>query len=829
MAQVTIVVHDEDADEQRLDEVTRRLRRELADLDAAVEGAPGGPAPLGARAVELAAIGTIIVTLSQSVVLAAVVNAISAWLTQRRQGSVRVEMDGEVLELSGSPTPEQRRLTDAWLRRRESAESLAAGGGVVEPGPGGGRYALIVASYAYDDPGLRRLHAPAHDAERLARVLSDPGIGGFQVQSVINESGPVVNEAVEDFFADRTADDLLLCYFSGHGVKDPDGELFFAAASTKLHRLGATAVAAEFVNRRMTRSRSRRIVLILDCCYAGAFGRGMVARAGDAIAIEDQFGGHGRAVITASSAMEYAFEGQLLAETGPGQPSVFTSALVTGLETGDADRDQDGFIGLDELYDYVYDRVRRATPHQTPGKWTFDVQGDLYLARRSRPVTTPARLQPELQEAIEHPLTGVRLGAVTELERLLRGRHAGTALAARLALDRLAEDDSRKVSAAAAAALGSAAPPAPDAEAPSPRPAAEAAPPAAVVPPEPALRTPEPVPPAEVAQPPAAVNIPPMSDAASPATTREPPARRVGVRLVPAQVLAALGGVLLVLGFGMRLGDPAPLTPVTEQLRSATFGLWALVAAALLFAMLAPYKKERDVAQGAAIGLAAGLLGLLVGVVSYRSFQTMVEAGFYLAAGGAVLVLAGVTLPVLPRPRGIMPVATVVSATLALVAVAVTIVVPDAVAVFLEQGDHVVWAMLVFVAGSLLAVVAVAASVLRWRTTRARPAFLLGALSAALVVAALVWTLVQDAGRAERVAYSIVLVAALLVVALIGEDRPVLLLSARLSVIAMLLMQVPSGSRADPADAAGRFVLVALAAAAAVGAFSAGRGQTDVG
>jgi uncharacterized caspase-like protein len=53
---------------------------------------------------------------------------------------------------------------------------------------------------------------------------------------------------------------------------------------------------------------------------------------------------------------------------------VFTSALVEGLATGDADRDQDGLIALDELYDYVYDKVRAATPHQTPGKWAFGVQ-----------------------------------------------------------------------------------------------------------------------------------------------------------------------------------------------------------------------------------------------------------------------------------------------------------------------------------------------------------------------------------------------------------------------------------------------------------------------
>ena len=326
----------------------------------------------------------------------------------------------------------------------------------------GTRSALIVASSGYADAGLRQLRAPAVDARALAAVLHDPGIGGFEVRTLLDEPAHEVNLSVEEFFADRRPDDLLLAHFSCHGVKDEDGELYFAMANTLLRRLGATAVAAEFVNRRMSRSRSRRVVLLLDCCYAGAFERGMTARAGEGMGIESQFGGRGRAVITASSAMEYAFEGDQLADTRELAPSVFTSALVEGLETGDADRDQDGLVALDELYDYIYDRVRAVTPNQTPGKWTFGIQGELVIARRARPVTTPVPLPPELQEAIDSPLAAIRAAAVQELARLLRGTHAGRALAAQLALERLTEDDSRTVAAAATSALRpQAQPPAP--------------------------------------------------------------------------------------------------------------------------------------------------------------------------------------------------------------------------------------------------------------------------------------------------------------------------------------------------------------------------------
>jgi hypothetical protein len=237
------------------------------------------------------------------------------------------------------------------------------------------RSALIVANDSYTDPGLSRLRAPDSDAQALARVLRDPGIGDFEVRVLLNEPAHEVNLAVEEFFADRRPDDLLLVHFSCHGVKDESGELFFAAANTRLRRLGATAVAAEFVNRRMNRSRSRRVVLLLDCCYAGAFERGMTARAGTGIGIGEQFGGRGRAVITASSAMEYAFEGDQLADTREQAPSVFTSALVEGLETGEADRDQDGLVALDELYDYVYDKVPGGHPPPDAGQMDLRCAG----------------------------------------------------------------------------------------------------------------------------------------------------------------------------------------------------------------------------------------------------------------------------------------------------------------------------------------------------------------------------------------------------------------------------------------------------------------------
>jgi Caspase domain len=439
----------------------------------------------------------------------------------------------------------------------------------------GKRSALILASYDYEDPGLRLLRSPARDAEALARVLRDPEIGDFEVRTVLNQPAHVANLAVEEFFAERRPDDLLLLHFSGHGVKDDSGELYFATADTKLRRLGSTTVSAGFVNRQMSRSRSRRIVLLLDCCYAGAFERGLAPKADQAVHVEDQFGGRGRAVITASGAMEYAFENAELTASSELRPSVFTRAVVEGLESGDADRDQDGFVGLDELYDYIYDRVHEATPNQTPGKWTFGIQGELHIARRRESATKPVALPEGLQQALDQPLVGIRLGAVHELERLLQGRHAALAVAARQTLKRLRNDDSRAVAAAAAAALD----PRPLPPAPTGQPAAPSMePPAPPVAPPPARKPVAPaIEPVTAKHEPALPVVDPKPTTSPPAgrpvTTEWPGRRRI---MPPARprlaLLLAMALGLAAAAVGVIVGRAGVQSPAATSLPPSTDG-----------------------------------------------------------------------------------------------------------------------------------------------------------------------------------------------------------------------------------------------------------------
>lgn len=327
----------------------------------------------------------------------------------------------------------------------------------------GRRRALIIASDEYDHPGLSRLQAPAADADALANVLGDEDIGGFHVDVVHNAAAHVVQGHIEDLFADSLSDDLVLLHFSGHGLKSDSGELFFAAHNTRPDRLGSTAVPAEFVQRCIRGSRARSIVLFLDCCYGGAFGEGVAVRAAGSANVLESFpagrlgGGRGRAVITASSAMEYAFEGNSLTNDQQQQPSVFTAALVEGLSSGEADRDEDGLVSLNELYDYVYDRVRERNPKQTPGR-DVELQGELYLARSHRRRLQPLPIPSDVAAALQSENIFTRLGAVTELRSRMSSTDLGAALGAYQALVEVSRSDIRYVQEAASEALAIAVP-----------------------------------------------------------------------------------------------------------------------------------------------------------------------------------------------------------------------------------------------------------------------------------------------------------------------------------------------------------------------------------
>jgi len=265
------------------------------------------------------------------------------------------------------------------------------------------KYALIIGNNQYYDPKLAQLKTPAADAQALAEVLKDQRIGSFdEVIPLVNKTEFQVSRAISTFLTNKKPEDLILVYFSGHGVLDDRGRLFLALKDTQTSLLKATAISSSFIVDEMDSCRSKRQILILDCCHSGAFGRGV--KGGEQKAVTEttfEGSGFGRVVLTASDSTQYALEGnQVIKQT---ELSLFTHFLLEGLKTGEADANNDGYISLDEWYDYTYSQVLSTTPRQVPHKWSYHQQGDLILAKNPY-VKKVAELPAELASLRKKPI-----------------------------------------------------------------------------------------------------------------------------------------------------------------------------------------------------------------------------------------------------------------------------------------------------------------------------------------------------------------------------------------------------------------------------------------
>jgi hypothetical protein len=105
---------------EELDRLAGRLRRELLELDVDdVRRATGGEAPEGARALDAHSVGTLLVSLvTAPEALRAVVGVIRGWLGRSQARSVFLEIDGDVLHVTGLSSADQERLIEDWLSRR---------------------------------------------------------------------------------------------------------------------------------------------------------------------------------------------------------------------------------------------------------------------------------------------------------------------------------------------------------------------------------------------------------------------------------------------------------------------------------------------------------------------------------------------------------------------------------------------------------------------------------------------------------------------------------------------------------------------------------------
>jgi tetratricopeptide (TPR) repeat protein len=244
------------------------------------------------------------------------------------------------------------------------------------------KFALLIGVSQYSSD-LKALPAAERDIEALKQVLQQPDVGGFtEVKAIANPDLITMQLEIQRLFSrDRRRDDLLLLFFSGHGITDEQGWLYFATPHTSKEEVQATTVSAHFVQGVMNNCRAKRQILILDCCFSGAFAKGLQSKAVSDVDISAKLGGEGRAVLTSSTSTQYSFE-----QDGS-DLSIYTHYIVEGLESGSADLDHDGRVSVDELHKYASEKVREMTPSMTPKIFLVEQGYDIFLAQA--PTTDP--------------------------------------------------------------------------------------------------------------------------------------------------------------------------------------------------------------------------------------------------------------------------------------------------------------------------------------------------------------------------------------------------------------------------------------------------------
>ncbi len=222
-------------------------------------------------------------------------------------------------------------------------------------------YSVIIGIGDYQDERIPDLRFTEADAQGLYDVLTDPNYGGVpedNVKLLLHKDATVSNikRAIGTWLKRQAGEeDTVILYYAGHGAPEGD-ETYWVTYEADIDDLYATALSNNNVSDMFARIQSKRMITFLDACYSAAtVSRSKGTRGMPTEIPWDKFKGEGRVTITASNGKQESLEDK---EYGHG---VFTYHLLQGLKgkaDGKAGENQDGVVELDEIWNYVRDRVK---------------------------------------------------------------------------------------------------------------------------------------------------------------------------------------------------------------------------------------------------------------------------------------------------------------------------------------------------------------------------------------------------------------------------------------------------------------------------------------
>ncbi|HWB24809.1 MAG TPA: caspase family protein [Chitinophagaceae bacterium] len=286
-----------------------------------------------------------------------------------------------------------------------------------------GSYAYFIGISEYQDKRINPLTSPPNDIESLKAVLEDKARHGFTVKNVeykpadgqqVVLPNPLLNpgrQQLTDFVSNIQCgpESRVIVYFACHGIAENSGEDgkpegFLIPSDAELGN-AATYVKMSDVHAALSALKCKHLLIILDCCYAGAFKwtettRGLLTINKGPIYFQKFYkyvSNNVRQVITSTSADQEAVDFVSASQTGnrgdgDKHVSPFAQTLVNALATGGADYHtdsdiSDGLITVTEIGTYIKDKLDNEQLKQIPAVWNIgdDSKGEFIFLNPERP------------------------------------------------------------------------------------------------------------------------------------------------------------------------------------------------------------------------------------------------------------------------------------------------------------------------------------------------------------------------------------------------------------------------------------------------------------
>ncbi len=202
------------------------------------------------------------------------------------------------------------------------------------------------------------------DASCMANILKDPERCAYpadQIELLVGEKAykQAILDALDHLADVADESSTVLIYFSGHGYRaiNTIGEAYFLMPfGAEVEDLKSTAIKGSEFASLLEAVRSKKLLLLLDCCHAGGldFPKGVEAVKSPLPpeALEVLRHGKGRVIIASCKDNELSYGGKPY--------SAFTQALIEAF-SGYGAQKHDGFVRAADLAMYASDKVTRRT------------------------------------------------------------------------------------------------------------------------------------------------------------------------------------------------------------------------------------------------------------------------------------------------------------------------------------------------------------------------------------------------------------------------------------------------------------------------------------